>query len=137
METMYTTGLNIHYFGVVMLLGIISFNATLLLFSKDIILYAKRMRIAMPLSAIFIALILFTGSVMMAAKNLSFTLPNSVMIVIGIVMIILEAKRYKTLKRKTDISMSNAFEIYKQKAFKFLGIEFFLVLFMMVWMLIK
>jgi len=136
MEAMYKTGLNIHYFGVIVLMGVVVFNIVMLSLSHHIIRYAKRMRIVMPISGSLIALILFTGAVMMAAKHLEFTLANIAMIVIAIVMIILEAKRYKTLKRKTDITQDDAFVEYKQKAFRFLGIEMALLVSMSVWMMV-
>ncbi|AFV98487.1 MULTISPECIES: hypothetical protein [unclassified Sulfuricurvum] len=136
MEAMYKTGLNIHYFGVIVLMGVVVFNIVMLSLSHHIIRYAKRMRIVMPISGSLIALILFTGAVMMAAKHLQFTFSNIAMIVIAIVMIILEAKRYKTLKRKTDISQEGAFREYKQKAFRFLGIEMALLITISVWMMI-
>lgn len=135
MEALYTIGLEIHTVGVLVLMGVVMFNILMLSLSKNIILYAKRMRIVMPISASLIALILFTGAIMMAAKHLHFTFPNLIMIVAGIVMIILEAKRYKTLKRRTDISQDNAFEGYKSKAFRFLGIEFGMMLIISVWMM--
>lgn len=137
MEAMYKTGLNIHYFGVVVLMGVVLFNMMMLALSHHVIRYAKRMRIVMPISSSFIALILFTGAVMMAAKHLSFTLANIAMIVIAIIMIILEAKRYKTLKRKTDITQEGAFAEYKKKAFRFLGIEMSLLLVMSIWMMVQ
>lgn len=136
MEAMYTTGLNIHYFGVIVLMGVVVFNIVMLSLSHHIIRYAKRMRIVMPISGSLIALILFTGAVMMAAKHLQFTFSNIAMIVIAVVMIILEAKRYKTLKRKTDITQEGAFAEYKKKAFRFLGIEMSLLLAISIWMMI-
>ncbi len=135
MEAMYTTGLNIHYFGVIVLMGVVVFNIVMLSLSHHVIRYSKRMRIVMPISSSFIALILFTGAVMMAAKHLHFTFANIAMIVIGIVMIILEAKRYKTLKRRTDITQEGAFADYKKKAFRFLGIEMGMLIAMSIWML--
>ena len=136
MEAMYKTGLNIHYFGVIVLMGVVVFNIVLLSLSHHIIRYAKRMRIVMPISGSLIALILFTGAVMMAAKHLEFSFANIAMIVVAIVMIILGAKRYKTLKRKTDITQDDAFVEYKQKAFRFLGIEMALWVSRSVWMMI-
>jgi len=135
MEAMYTMGLEIHTFGVIMLMGVVMFNIVMLALSHHLIRYAKRMRIVMPISASLIALILLTGSIMMAAKHLDFTLANDAMIVIGIVMIVLEAKRYKTLKRRTDITQEGAFTLYKQKAFRLLGLEAFLLLAMSIWMM--
>lgn len=137
MEAMYTTALNIHYFGVIVLMGVVVFNIVMLALSHHLIRYAKRMRIVMPISGSLIALILFTGAVMMAAKHLEFTFANVTMIVIAIIMIILEAKRYKTLKRKTDITQEGAFELYKKKAFRFLGIEMGLLGTMTIWMMVQ
>jgi hypothetical protein len=136
MEAMYTTGLNIHYFGVIVLMGVVVFNIVMLSLSHHIIRYSKRMRIVMPISGSLIALILFTGAVMMAAKHLQFTFSNTAMLVIAVVMIILEAKRYKTIKRRTDISQEGAFGVYKKKAFLFLGIEMGLLTMMNIWMMI-
>jgi hypothetical protein len=73
---------------------------------------------------------------MMGAKHLVFTPANTIMIVAGIIMIVLEAKRYKTLKRLTDIQRSDAFEGYKQKAFRFLGIEMAILITLSLWMML-
>jgi uncharacterized membrane protein YhaH (DUF805 family) len=135
MEAMYTMGLEIHTFGVIVLMGVVMFNVVMLALSHHLIRYAKRMRIIMPISASLIALILLTGSIMMAAKHLHFTLANDAMIIIGIVMIVLEAKRYKTLKRRTNITQEGAFSLYKQKAFRLLGIEAVLLVVMSIWMM--
>ncbi|MDP2851066.1 MAG: hypothetical protein Q8O20_08335 [Sulfuricurvum sp.] len=137
MEAMYTTGLNIHYFGVIVLMGVVVFNIVMLSLSHHLIRYSKRMRIVMPISGSLIALILFTGAVMMAAKHLHFTFANVAMIAIAIIMIILEAKRYKTLKRKTDITQEGAFSEYKKKAFRFLGIEISLLIAITFWMILQ
>ena len=136
MEAMYTMGLEIHTVGVIVLMGVVMFNITMLALSNQVIRYAKRMRIVMPISASLIALILLTGMIMMAAKHLHFTLANDAMIVVGIVMIVLEAKRYKTLKRRTDITQVGAFDLYKRKAFRYLGIEMALLLSVTLWMMI-
>lgn len=135
MEAMYTMGLEIHTFGIMMLLGVVVFNIVMLLLSQHIVRYAKRMRIVMPISASLIALILFTGTVMMAAKHLQFSFANSAMIVIGIAMIVLEAKRYAILKRRTDIAKEGAFAEYKRKAFRLLGAEAVLLIVISVWMI--
>ena len=133
---MYTMGLEIHTVGVIVLMGVVMFNIMMLALSNQVIRYAKRMRIVMPISASLIALILLTGMIMMAAKHLHFTLANDAMIVVGIVMIVLEAKRYKTLKRRTDITQAGAFDLYKRKAFRYLGIEMALLLSVTLWMMI-
>ncbi|MDD2827978.1 MAG: hypothetical protein PHW18_00215 [Sulfuricurvum sp.] len=136
MEALYNFGLEIHTVGVLVLMGVVTFNILMLALSKNIIVYARRMRIVMPISASFIALILFTGAIIMAAKHLHFTFANIVMIVAGVVMIILEAKRYKTLKRRTNIEEENAFEGYKSKAYRFLGIEMGMLVVISVWMML-
>lgn len=135
MEAMYTMGLEIHTVGVIVLMGVVMFNIMMLALSNQIIRYAKRMRIIMPISSSLIALILLTGMIMMAAKHLHFTLANDAMIVVGIVMIVLEAKRYKTLKRRTDITQEGAFALYKRKAFRYLGIEMVLLISVTLWMM--
>ena len=135
METLYTMGLEIHTVGVIVLMGVVMFNITMLALSKQIVVYAKRMRIVMPISASLIALVLFTGSIMMAAKHLQFTLANLVMIVSGIVMIVLEVKRYHTLKYKSNIHGENSFLEYKNKAFRYLGIEMAILILLSIWMM--
>jgi hypothetical protein len=136
METMYTLGLEIHIVGAVVLMGVVMFNILMLALSKQIMIYTKRMRIVMPISSTFIALVFFTGSIMMAAKHLEFTIANFVMIIAGIIMIVLEAKRYKTLKYQTDIHLEDAFEQYKQKAFGYLGLEMVILIFLSLWMML-
>ena len=136
MEALYSTGLEIHFVGVVVLIAVVMFNIIMLLLSHQIIRYAKRLRIVMPISSSLIIITIFTGVVMMAAKHLNFSLANSMMIVLSILFIVLELKRYKILKYETDINHENAFMQYKQKAFRFLGIELLLLIMMSIWMLL-
>jgi hypothetical protein len=89
----------------------------------------------MPISLSLIIITIFTGIVMMAGKHLNFSFANIVMIMLSIIFIGLEVKRYKTLKYETDIKQENAFERYKQKAFRILGIEMALLVAMSAWML--
>lgn len=135
METLYRMGLEIHTVGVIVLIGIVMFNIAMLALSKQIMVYAKRMRIVMPISASLIALVFFTGSIMMAAKHLQFTFANLVMIVSGIVMIALEVKRYRTLKYTSNIQEENSFLEYKYKAFRYLGIEMAILIVLSIWMI--
>jgi disulfide bond formation protein DsbB len=135
MEEMYKIGTEIHYVGVIILMGVVGFNIVMLALSHHIIRYSKRMRVVMPISGSLIAMLILTGAIMMAAKHLHFTLPNIAMIVSSIVIIVLEAKRYKTLKRRTDITKEGAFAEYKKKAFRFLGIEMVMLLLITAWML--
>ena len=135
MEAMYTLGLEIHIVGVLVLLGVVMFNILMLTLSNHLMVYAKRMRIVMPISTSLIFLVLFTGAIMMAAKHLQFTLINIAMMVGLIMMIVLEVKRYKTLKYNTDIQEENALEEYKHKAFRYLGIELSILMFLNIWMM--
>lgn len=135
MEALYSTGLEIHFVGVVVLMAVVMFNIVMLMLSHQIIRYAKRLRIVMPISSSLIIITIFTGIVMMAAKHLNFSLANSAMIVLSILFIVLEVKRYKILKHETDIKQEDAFAQYKQKAFRFLGIELATLVAMSAWML--
>ena len=121
MNEMYTLSIDIHNFGVGLLALMILINMALLAAAGSIRPYVRRMRILMPLSASMIAIILFTGAVMMAAKRLDFTFENIVMIAFGIVLIVLDAKRYKHLKR-CDPEDPAAFAAYKAKAYRLMGI---------------
>lgn len=136
METLYATGLEVHFVGIVVLLALVMFNIVMLALSHQVIRYAKRLRIVMPISASLITISIFTGIVMMAAKHLNFSLANSAMIVVSIVFIILEVKRYKILKHETDIKQEGAFIDYKRKAFGILVTEMALLSVMSAWMLL-
>ena len=136
MEALYTAGLEIHFVGIIVLLAVVIFNITMLALSHQIIRYVKRLRIVMPISSALIVITIFTGIVMMAVKHLNFSLANIAMIVLSILFIVLEVKRYRILKYKTDIKQENAFEEYKKKAFRFLGIEMALLILMSAWMLL-
>ncbi|MCD6258078.1 MAG: hypothetical protein J7J31_00585 [Helicobacteraceae bacterium] len=133
MNEMYAMGIVTHNIGVMGMLAVILINFLMLVGAQDIRRYAKRMRIFMPIGAGLIATILFTGAVMMAAKHLSFSFENIVMIVFGILLIILEAKRYKKLKY-INMNEPNPLERYKAIAYKILSIEFFGSLLITVWM---
>jgi glucan phosphoethanolaminetransferase (alkaline phosphatase superfamily) len=135
MEALYTAGLEIHFVGVIVLLAVVIFNIIMLALSHQIVRYAKRLRIVMPISSSLIIITIFTGIVMMAGKHLNFSLANIAMIVLSILFIVLEVKRYKILKYETDIKQDNAFTQYKKKAFRFLGIEMALLVAMSAWML--
>ncbi len=134
MEKMYLMGLDIHNFGIIVLIGVISFNFMLLALSKSIRIYARRMRVVMPISSTLIAIIIFTGTIMMAAKHLSFTLDNIAMIVVSFALIYIELKRYLSLKH-ADLSKNNAFGIYREKAYRLLAIEMVLMLAMSSYMI--
>lgn len=135
METMYTTGLQLHFGFVLIWMGVIGFNAAMIQFAVHAPAYVRRARIAMPFSVMAIAAIAFTGTVMMAAKRLEFTLENIAMILVTVVLIGLEARRYKTLRRLRT-KMSDALLLYRPFALKLLTAELFVTLLMTVWMLL-
>lgn len=136
MEALYSMGLEIHFVGVVVLLSVVMFNIIMLALSQQVVRYAKRLRIVMPISASLITVSIFTGIVMMAAKHLNFSFANVAMIAVSIALIVLEIKRYKILKHDTDIKKEGAFFIYKRKAFRLLGLELMLLMAMSAWMLL-
>ncbi|MBU0719836.1 hypothetical protein KJ877_00695 [bacterium] len=135
MNEMYDMSIVTHNFGVMGILGVILVNIVMLLRAQNIRIYAKKMRVFMPIGATMIAVILFTGSVMMAAKHLSFTVENIIMIVFGTLMIFFEITRYKKLKH-LDLSEENHLQNYKSAAMRILQFEFFVTLAISVWMFI-
>ena len=134
MNEMYNMGLALHSWSAVAVLGMIFINLYVLISSKELAKY-KRVN-ALYLTPLFITVfgsLIFTGIVMMAAKHLHFTIENVVMIIIGVVMIVLEAKRLKSLKYLST-KKEHALEVYKPFARTLLQIEFVLVLLMSLWM---
>lgn len=130
---MYTLSVQLHFGSVVFWLGVIAFNMAMVQFAVQGGEYVRRARIAMPFSVMTIAAIAFTGAIMMAAKHLDFTLENVAMIVLTVVFIGLEARRYKTLRRLRT-KLPDALQLYRPYALKVLGAELVLSLLMMLWM---
>jgi hypothetical protein len=135
MNEMYNMSIDIHDFGVFAFMAIVVINMLLLLTADEVRAYAKRMRVLMPVSASMIAVIIFTGAVMMAVKHLSFTVENLVMILFSILLIVFEAKRYSSLKR-LNLAEENAFEMYKAKAMKLMGVMLGGSVLITAWMLL-
>ena len=134
MNEMYSMGLSIHSFGAVALLGVILLNVFFLNGAKDLQKYRRVMSIfLMPLSSTAMGVAIFSGTIMMAAKHLDFTIENIVMIIISVVLIILEAKRAKSLKYLNS-KIENALQVYKPYGMKLLYSEIGLVVFISVWM---
>ena len=115
MESMYSMSIFIHLFGVIGFLSVALFSLFQLFAYNDVHIYAKKMRIVMPISSMFIVVLIFTGAIMMAAKHLSFSWQNIVMILYSLVLIVLETKRYVMLKH-LNIALDGAFRGYRQKA---------------------
>ena len=134
MNEMYTMGLALHSYSAVAVLMMIVVNLYVLISSNDLMKYKRANSLYwVPLEITFLGALLFTGIVMMAAKHLEFTIENIVMILLGIVLIVLEAKRLKTLKYLST-TKEHAFNVYKPYARTILQAEFLLVLLMSLWM---
>lgn len=131
MNEMYDMSIVTHNLVVVCLLGVILVNILMLLVAQDVRVYAKKMRIFMPIGATLISAILFTGAIMMAAKHLEFTTENIIMIVFGSFLIFLESRRYSTLKH---LKRESLFGGYKKKALIFLMAELLGSVAISVWM---
>lgn len=135
MNEMYTMSIDIHYFGVVVMIAIILGNILHVKMASDIHHYAKKMRMMMPIMSSIMFLIFFTGVVMMAAKHLEFTIENIIMILFNIVLIVLETNRYLSLKH-LRIKEEDAFKNYEVKAVKILLIELTGTVLIALWMII-
>lgn len=134
MNEMYSMGLSLHSFGAIAILVAIFANLFFLISYQDLKKYKRINSIVIwPLTFSTLASLIFTGVIMMAAKHLAFTLENIVMIVVSIILIVLEAKRIKSLKY-LDVNKEHAFRAYKPLARTFLQIEFLLVAFLSGWM---
>jgi len=134
MNEMYSMGLGIHSWGAVFIFVVVLLNILVLQSAKDMQKYKRVMSIyLMPLSSTAIGVVLFSGTIMMAAKHLDFTIENVVMIIISVVLIVLEAKRSKTLKY-TNPKIDNALDIYRSYALNILYSEIGLVVFISLWM---
>ncbi len=122
-----------HDAGIVALIVAILVNIWMLRSAVDRKKYTKKMRIYMPFSVMSLAAVMFTGVVMMAAKHLDFNLPNLVMIMVSIILIVLESKRYSALKY-LDRTREEALEEYKSKAMRIMLIELAFVIVISIWM---
>lgn len=130
MEEMYNMSIVTHYYSVVGVLIVILMNFFMLYKAVKIPTYQRQMSLFTPIGLIPLGGVIFTGIVMMAAKHLDFSIENIVMIVFSLCLIILEAKRVKTLKYlRSDL------EQYKKYAVKLLLIEMFLTVSISAWML--
>jgi len=134
MNEMYNMGLSIHSWGAVALLSVVLLNIWFLRAAKELGKYKRIMSVfLMPLSSTAIGVALFSGTIMMAAKHLDFTIENIVMIVISVVLIVLEAKRSKSLKYLNP-KVENALQVYKSYGIKILYSEMGLIFFISIWM---
>jgi hypothetical protein len=134
MNEMYSMGLDLHSWSAVAVLVMIFLNLFILISSKDLLKYKRANSLYwVPLEITVLGSLLFTGVVMMAAKHLDFTIENIAMIVLGVVLIVLEAKRLKALKYLST-KKEHAFAVYKPFARTILQAEFVLVLLMSLWM---
>lgn len=138
MNEMYNMSLSLHGYSTVALLVLICLNMLFLLKSDDLSVYRRRMSIVlMPVNATVLGAVAFTGVVMMAAKHLEFNAANIAMILLFVILIVLEAKRSKTLKFLTTDTQGNALEAYKRYALAILSTELVLIGLIAVWMWLK
>lgn len=134
MNEMYSMGLSLHSIGAAFILVMIFINLFFLISYTDLAKYKRANSIIIwPLTFSVLATVIFTGVIMMAAKHLAFSFENILMIVLSLILVVLEAKRIKTL-RYLDAKKEYAFGAYKPIARTFLQIEFLLVMFMSIWM---
>jgi len=134
MNEMYNMGFSIHSIGGIVLVAVIFLNIFFLRIAKDLQKYKRLMSIfLLPLTATVIGLEIFTGIIMMAAKHLDFTIENIIMIAISILLIVLEAKRAKSLKYMNP-NKERSLEAYKDYGIKFLYVEIVWVLVIFLWM---
>ena len=134
MNEMYNMGLSIHSFGSVALLGVVFINILYLKSANDLNKYKRKMSILlMPLSSMVLGGVIFTGIVMMAAKHLNFSIANIAMIFISVVLIILEAKRSKTLKY-INSKKEHGLKAYKNFAMRIFYVEMALIAIISIWM---
>ena len=134
MNEMYNMSLSLHSWSAVAVLVMIFINLFVLISSNDLKKYKRAHALYWwPLEITVLGSLIFTGIVMMAAKHLHFTVENIVMIVLAVVLIVLEAKRVKTLKYLST-KKEHAFAAYKPFARTILQIEFVLVALMSLWM---
>jgi ethanolamine transporter EutH len=134
MNEMYNMGLSIHSFGTVALLGVILINILYLKSADDLYKYKRKMSIfLMPLSSMALGIVIFTGVVMMAAKHLQFDIANIAMIFVSVVLIVLEAKRAKTLKYISHKAV-DGLEVYRNFAMRIFYVEIVLIIIIGSWM---
>ena len=134
MNEMYNMGLSLHSWSAGAVLVMIFINLYILISAKELAKYKRVNSLYLvPLNITVLGTLLFTGVVMMAAKHLHFTVENIIMIVLGVVFIVLEAKRLKSLKYLST-KKEHALEVYKPYARTILQVEFGLVLLMSLWM---
>ena len=133
MNEMYNMSIDIHYYGVMMMVMMIVANGYHIKTVADIKSYRRKVRFVIPITYTILSLVLFTGTIMMAAKHLDFTIENIVMIFFGLLTIILEIKRHKPLPF-INPAKPELFEAYKTKAMKILLFELVATLLITVWM---
>ncbi|MBN2817158.1 MAG: hypothetical protein JXQ67_10780 [Campylobacterales bacterium] len=134
MNEMYTMGLSLHSFGAIGILVAIFVNLFVLISYTELKKYKRHNSIIYwPLTFTILSAVIFTGVIMMAAKHLEFSVANIAMIIVSFILIVIEAKRIKTLKYLSE-EKEHAFSAYKPIARTMLQIEFALVLIISIWM---
>ncbi|NPA65501.1 MAG: hypothetical protein GXO11_01325 [Epsilonproteobacteria bacterium] len=121
---MYNLGILAHIYSVYGILLVILINFTIIFKQDDLFKLRRFMIIFTPMGSVMLGSAIFTGTILMAAKHLDFTPQNITMIIVGIALIILEAKRSKALRytRKDELNT------YKITAYKILIVEMILII---------
>ncbi len=130
---MYDMSIVTHNWGVTLVLGVIFVNIFMLFGIKSLTKYTKAMSLFTPIVATAIGMVVFTGVVMMAAKHLDFTIENIIMILFAFLLIYLEIKRAKGLK-KINKKEPDTFKNFKAYAFKIFLLQIFVTLSISFWM---
>ncbi len=123
MEYMYNLGVLAHSYSVYGILLVILINFIVIFKETDLHKLRRFMIIFTPMGSVMLASAIFTGVILMAAKHLAFESANILMIIVGILLIVLEAKRSKALRY---IKQKELIE-YKKTAYSLLGIEVILI----------
>ena len=124
MDYMYNLGILAHSYSVYGILLVILINFSIIFKQDELYKLRRFMVIFTPMGSVMLASTLFTGIVLMAAKHLSFDGANIIMIITGVILIVLEAKRSKILRYTRKDELDN----YKINAYKILIAEMVLII---------
>ncbi|PHO13497.1 hypothetical protein CPG38_01980 [Malaciobacter marinus] len=107
-----------HVYAIFFFLAIILFNFYSLIFVKDFIKLAKRLKLTTPVYHLSNAVIMYTGAIVSAyARSFSFTI--IIMIAASIFLLVIEIKRYKKMRviKSTDIKAQEEFIPYAKNIY--------------------
>jgi len=118
MNEMYNMALSLHSWSAGAVFVVIFINLYILISAKELAKYKRVNSLyLLPLVITVLGALLFTGIVMMAAKHLHFSIENIVMIILGVVLIVLEAK-HDYFRSSSYSVRSKAFESFEISQYK-------------------